>query len=70
MTLEDTENTPLKASMVTESGQAHAYRNRGEDAGNISVAFPKSAIKSGAVRYVGTRAHPSIERAVSTMLGA
>lgn len=67
--LDETESTPMTGQQVADSGKTHAYRNMGEDAGNISVAFPKSAVESGAVRYKGTRAHPKILGAITTMVG-
>lgn len=38
---------------AVRTGQVLPYRNLGEDTGSISFIVPKSAINSGAVRYVG-----------------
>lgn len=38
---------------AASKGTVIPYRNRAEDAGSISYAVPKAAVKSGKVRYVG-----------------
>jgi len=47
------EDVPGDPREVVHTGQVFPYRNLGEDPGSISYMVPKSAIKSGAVRYRG-----------------
>lgn len=47
---EDISGNPVD---VVRTGQVFPYRNLAEDAGSISFMVPKSAIRSGAVRYRG-----------------
>lgn len=47
------ESVPLDVEDVAAKGRIAPYRNRAEDAGSISYAVSRSAIKSGKVRHVG-----------------